>query len=255
MEGRKLRLKAPSPAMIVALIALVFAMSGTAVAASKLVSGDKLIKKASLSGNRLKKDTVTGTQIKESTLGKVPSATAADTAASATKATNADNATNASHAVSADTAAKADKLGSVGPDVFGTAVRTLGQAFKPVKSDTQYTHVGGWGITWTSGDNYFFYSLNLPQGASLTAYKMYFDNTADGLGAGKVYLYRSNNTTAGTVYAFTPVNTATGVGSSTYTLPTPVKIDNAAYAYGLFWVASTSTVNAFMGAEVDYTLP
>jgi len=69
--------------MIVALIALVFAMSGTAVAASKLVSGDKLIKKASLSGNRLKKDTVTSTQIKENTLGKVPSATKADTATSA----------------------------------------------------------------------------------------------------------------------------------------------------------------------------
>jgi hypothetical protein len=80
-QDRKLRLRVPSPAMIVALVALVFAMSGTAVAASKLVSGDKLIKKASLSGNRLKKDTVTGAKIKESTLGKVPSATTADTAA------------------------------------------------------------------------------------------------------------------------------------------------------------------------------
>lgn len=79
-EGRKLRLRAPSPAMIVALVALVFAMSGTAVAASKLVNGDKLIKKNSLSGNRLRVNTVTGNKVKVSTLGKVPSATAADTA-------------------------------------------------------------------------------------------------------------------------------------------------------------------------------
>lgn len=90
--GKQRQLKAPSPAMIVALIALVFAMSGTAVAASKLVSGDKLIKKTSLSGNRLKKNTLTGTQINESKLGKVPSATHADSATSATRATSADSA-------------------------------------------------------------------------------------------------------------------------------------------------------------------
>jgi hypothetical protein len=40
--------------MIVALVALFFAMSGTAVAASHLVNGDSLIKQHSLSGNRLR---------------------------------------------------------------------------------------------------------------------------------------------------------------------------------------------------------
>jgi len=93
--------------MVVALIALVFAMSGTAIAATHLVSGDSLIKKASLSGNRLRAHTVTGTQINLAKLGKVPSAAQADTAPSATHATAADTATNASHATSADSATNA----------------------------------------------------------------------------------------------------------------------------------------------------
>jgi hypothetical protein len=64
----------PSAAMLVAIIALVVAASGTAVAASHLVNGDSLIKKDSLSGNRLLNATVTGKKIKLSSLGEVPSA-------------------------------------------------------------------------------------------------------------------------------------------------------------------------------------
>lgn len=60
--------------MVVAIIALVVAASGTAVAASRLVNGDSLIKRDSLSGNRLKNGSVTGTKIKVSSLGEVPSA-------------------------------------------------------------------------------------------------------------------------------------------------------------------------------------
>jgi hypothetical protein len=64
----------PSAAMVVAIIALVVAVSGTAVAADKLVSGDSLIKRDSLSGNRLRTESVTGKEIKLSSLGQVPSA-------------------------------------------------------------------------------------------------------------------------------------------------------------------------------------
>jgi hypothetical protein len=116
-ESKHRWLRTPSPAMIVALIALVFAMSGTAVAASKLISGDKIIKKGSLSGNRLRAHTVTGTQIKVSTLGKVPSAALAD---SATHATSADSATSATHATSADTATSAGPSGAAGGDLGGS---------------------------------------------------------------------------------------------------------------------------------------
>jgi hypothetical protein len=51
---------------------------------------------------------LTGTQIRESKLGKVPKAAAADTATSATSATNATNATNAT------TAANSNALGGLG---------------------------------------------------------------------------------------------------------------------------------------------
>lgn len=60
--------------MVVAIAALVVAASGTAVAASRLVNGDSLIKRDSLSGNRLRKATVTGKEIKLSSLGAVPTA-------------------------------------------------------------------------------------------------------------------------------------------------------------------------------------
>ena len=60
--------------MVVALLALVVASGGTAVAASRLVSGDSLIAKRSLSGDRLRNDTITGRQIKLGSVGQVPRA-------------------------------------------------------------------------------------------------------------------------------------------------------------------------------------
>lgn len=78
--------------MVVAIIALVVAASGTAVAATKLVNGNKLIKQHSLSGNRLINKTLTGSQINLKKLGTVPNATKAGTAGSATTAATATNA-------------------------------------------------------------------------------------------------------------------------------------------------------------------
>jgi hypothetical protein len=91
--------------MVVAVAALAVALGGTASAAFGPFKGDTLIKKHSLSGNRLKKNTITGAQINLSRLGKVPSATKADTATSATTAdtaTSATTATNAVHATNSD---------------------------------------------------------------------------------------------------------------------------------------------------------
>ena len=79
----------PSGAMAVAITALVVALGGTAAAASHLVSGNSLIKKNSLSGNRLRNGTLTGKQINLTKLGTVPSATSASTAVNATTAANA----------------------------------------------------------------------------------------------------------------------------------------------------------------------
>jgi hypothetical protein len=62
----------PSPAMVVAIVALFVAASGTAVAASKLTSGDALISPNSLSGNRLRSHTLTAKQVNLGKLGVVP---------------------------------------------------------------------------------------------------------------------------------------------------------------------------------------
>jgi hypothetical protein len=68
----------PSPAMIVALLALVLALASTGAVAGTLITG-KQVKNRSLTGKDVKKDSLTGTVINESRLGKVPSASSADT--------------------------------------------------------------------------------------------------------------------------------------------------------------------------------
>jgi hypothetical protein len=72
-------------------------------AASRLVAGDTLIKKDSLSGNHLRRQTLTGAEINLKRLGTVPSATHADRASSAGTASSA---INADHAAVADNGAR-----------------------------------------------------------------------------------------------------------------------------------------------------
>jgi hypothetical protein len=93
-----MRVRRPSASMVVALLALIVALGGTAIAGptaqlARLVRGDKVLKKHSLSGNRLKNHTITGRQIKLSKLGKVRSAGTADVATTAAHAGSADSAT------------------------------------------------------------------------------------------------------------------------------------------------------------------
>jgi hypothetical protein len=70
----KLFRRTPSAPLVISILALVLAASGSAMAASKLVSGNSLIKKGSLSGNRLQNHTLSGTQINLAKLGTVPKA-------------------------------------------------------------------------------------------------------------------------------------------------------------------------------------
>ncbi|HWO47328.1 MAG TPA: hypothetical protein VNM41_04640 [Solirubrobacterales bacterium] len=89
-------------ANVVATIALIFAVGGgaTAIALSlpKNSVKSKQIAKEAVKTSDIAKDAVTGDKVKESTLGKVPSAAHADTAG------RADSAGSADHAGSADTA-------------------------------------------------------------------------------------------------------------------------------------------------------
>jgi hypothetical protein len=94
-----------SPSMVVSLLALFVALGGTSYAAVKI------------NGKNIRQNTVTGKQVKERSLGKVPKAKSADTAASATtaatatKAASADNAANATQAVNATNAGDAATVG------------------------------------------------------------------------------------------------------------------------------------------------
>jgi hypothetical protein len=68
----KLKQRRPSPAMIVAVIALVVAATGTAYAAQTINGGS--IKKQTIGAGKLKQKTLTGYQINLNKLGVVPSA-------------------------------------------------------------------------------------------------------------------------------------------------------------------------------------
>src|SRR3954454_21014838 len=67
---RRLIQSRPSPAMVVALIALFVALGGSGYAVVKIKNG-------SLPGKKLKRNSVTGKQVKESTLATVPRARSA----------------------------------------------------------------------------------------------------------------------------------------------------------------------------------
>jgi hypothetical protein len=62
----------PSPAMVVAIAALIVALAGTAYAAQSINGG--AIKKQTIGGGKLKKKTLTGFQINTNKLGVVPAA-------------------------------------------------------------------------------------------------------------------------------------------------------------------------------------
>ena len=129
----------PSPAMAVAFVALLAALSGTAVAlpgsntvdsgdlkrgavknadiARGAVTGSKIgsnavtgskIQNGTITGAKLANDTVTGALINESTLGTVPRADRANTAGTADRANTAGT---AEHANTAGTAGDADTVG------------------------------------------------------------------------------------------------------------------------------------------------
>jgi hypothetical protein len=123
---RRLAERRPSASMVVALLALVVACSGTAVAATQLVSGDKLIRKGTLSGNRLRKHTLTGTQINLKRLGMVPHARAADTAGSVGYAPHAGSADSATNAANASSAGNAATLGGQPASSFLTTGSRIG---------------------------------------------------------------------------------------------------------------------------------
>ncbi len=115
-------------ANVMATLALFVALGGTSYAALSITSKD--VKNRSLKGGDLRRDTVTGKEIRESKLGRVPSATnaaSADIAKSADSATTATTATTATSAGSASVAGiaqDAQALAGQGAGAFERSSRT-----------------------------------------------------------------------------------------------------------------------------------
>ena len=97
---RRVLKRLPSPAMVVACIALAIALGGTAWAATlpRNSVGTAQLKRNAVTSIKVRNNSLTGADIRESRLGRVPSAARAHTAASATTAGSATTATSANSA-------------------------------------------------------------------------------------------------------------------------------------------------------------
>jgi hypothetical protein len=106
---RKFVLRRPSPALVVAFVALLIALGGTSLAAFRLPRdsvGSKQLKHNAVTAGKIKNGAVTASKINTRGL-TVPDALHANSADSAAHATNATHATSATNATTADTATDA----------------------------------------------------------------------------------------------------------------------------------------------------
>ena len=76
------RIGRPRAATVIAFVALVAALSGTAYAAKTMITSKNIVD-GTIKGKDVKDDALKGKHVKESTLGKVPNAAQADSATSA----------------------------------------------------------------------------------------------------------------------------------------------------------------------------
>lgn len=124
----------PSPAMVVACIALSVALGGTSVAAIQALPrnsvGTKQLKNNAVTSPKVKNNSITGADVNEGTFGTVPLAT------NATTATNATNATSATNASNADKLDNIDSTGFVRP---GSA-----EAWHEIGAPGEPAFQGGW---------------------------------------------------------------------------------------------------------------
>ncbi len=116
----RLRVPRPSPAMVVACIALFAALGGVSYGVATGSIDSREIRDSTITGRDVRNDALTGADVDEARLGQVRSAAAADRAATADRATSAataDRATNADRAATAGTAAPS---GPAGGSLAGT---------------------------------------------------------------------------------------------------------------------------------------
>jgi hypothetical protein len=124
----------PSASLVIACLALFVALGGVGYAAATIGSAaivdnsikSKDVRNNDLRGKDVRTNTLKGADVDESSLGKVPSAANADSAAHATNADNATNAANATNATNAANAANADTVGGIAPGALTIGRSVLG---------------------------------------------------------------------------------------------------------------------------------
>lgn len=112
------RLRRPSPAFAIAVLALVVALGGSAYAVSQI--NGSTIKRRSIPGDRIRNNALTGTQINEARLGRVNEARNATNSKFALRSSSADSAGNA---LNAGSARSADTLSGIPPAAFQGRIR------------------------------------------------------------------------------------------------------------------------------------
>jgi hypothetical protein len=109
----------PSPAMVVACLALFVALGGSALAAAPLITGAQ-INNGSVTGRDLRNNSVKGADVAEASLGRVPSAATALTAQTASSASAAASAANADRLDGKDSSQFLENGATAAGDLSGT---------------------------------------------------------------------------------------------------------------------------------------
>jgi hypothetical protein len=149
----------PSPALVVAIVALVVALGGTSYAAFSLPKnsvGTKQLKNGAVTTNKIKNGAVTGSKMSFAgvTVPNALHAGSANTAGSATNATDATNATNAGHATTADSATNASNASALN----GNRIRWLLVA----PSGTIVSQSGGFTVDTSGGAGNYIVNAGSP---------------------------------------------------------------------------------------------
>lgn len=238
---------------VIAYLALFVALSGTAIAATKLPRnsvGTDQIKKKSITGAKIKANTITGRHIKESTLSNVRSAT------------NATNATSAQNAFIASTAGSANFWDGIDSAVLGSTETLAGMNFVPRDSNAvekTYETTGAISCTGTPGD--FTQRVQLPQGARIARLDYRFVDNDGGVNSGlEIRAFNTFDTGGGasTVVVANAASTGSAAGRRTVTAdPTGnATVNNNRFSYQLNWSPFACASNMqLVGAAVRYTLP
>ena len=221
----KRRYRLPSPAFVIALVALFAALGGTSFAATKVIAAKHKDAKAD---TKLVKKLAPSLSVKHAKTAN--SATTAATAANATHATSADSATNATHATSADsatsatTASNANALGGSAPSAYQKAV-----LWAEIEGDgTIDAQSGGITVTHSFTGEYYVHFGSTVAGHAISATMEW--RSGQGLNSGNILAGRCGGGTGGitcvgigndntsTVYVQTDDNTNATEGNRAFTV-------------------------------------